>query len=56
MDNITLEKLSYYEFKEIIKKYCVSGLGRNLIDKLEPSSNIKVVRKDFRKQVKEEDF
>lgn len=45
MDNITLEKLSYYEFKEIIKKYCVSGLGRNLIDKLEPSSNIKVVRK-----------
>ncbi len=45
MDNKTLEKLSYYEFKEIIKKYCVSGLGRNLIDKLEPSSNIKVVRK-----------
>ena len=45
MDNKTLEKLSYYEFKEIIKKYCVSGLGRNLIDRLEPSSNIKTVRK-----------
>ena len=45
MDNKTLEKLSYYEFKEVIKSYCVSGLGKNLIDKLQPSSNIKVVRK-----------
>lgn len=45
MDKITLEKLNYRELKEIVKGYCISGLGRNLIDKLEPSSNIKVVRK-----------
>lgn len=43
MDNITLEKLHYYELKEIIKGYCASGLGKALIDKLEPSTNIKVV-------------
>ena len=45
MDNKTLDKLSYYEFKEVIKSYCVSGLGKSLIDKLQPSNNIKVVRK-----------
>lgn len=39
----TLEKLHYYELKEMIKEYCVSGLGKRLIDKLEPSSNIKIV-------------
>ncbi|AVP64818.1 mannonate oxidoreductase [Clostridium botulinum] len=39
----TLEKLRYYELKEMIKEYCVSGLGKRLIDKLEPSSNIKIV-------------
>ncbi len=43
MDNTTLEKLHYYELKEIIKGYCASGLGKALIDKLEPSTNIKVV-------------
>lgn len=43
MNKETLEKLHYYELKEIIKGYCVSGLGKRLIDKLEPSSNIKVV-------------
>lgn len=45
MDKITLEKLSYKELKEIIKKYCVSGLGKNLIDNLSPSSNIRTVKK-----------
>ncbi|MGL4572395.1 MAG: endonuclease MutS2 [Clostridium sp.] len=45
MDKITLNKLHYYELKEIVKGYCVSGLGKSLIDKLEPSSNINVVNK-----------
>ncbi|NFM78715.1 endonuclease MutS2 [Clostridium botulinum] len=43
MNKETLEKLHYYELKEMIKEYCVSGLGKRLIDKLEPSSNIKIV-------------
>ncbi|BAQ12707.1 mannonate oxidoreductase [Clostridium botulinum B2 128] len=43
MSKETLEKLHYYELKEMIKEYCVSGLGKRLIDKLEPSSNIKIV-------------
>ena len=30
----TLNKLQYNELKEIVKSYCVSGLGKNLIDKL----------------------
>ena len=45
MDKITLEKLNYFELKEIVKGYCISGLGKALIDKLEPSSNLKVVNK-----------
>lgn len=45
MDNTTLEKLHYYEIKEIVKGYCISGLGKSLIDKLEPSTNIKVVER-----------
>lgn len=43
MNKETLEKLHYYELKERVKEYCVSGLGKRLIDKLEPSSNIKIV-------------
>ncbi|WP_195263492.1 endonuclease MutS2 [Clostridium sp. 1001275B_160808_H3] len=43
MNKSTLEKLHYYKLKEIIKGYCVSGLGKALIDKLEPSDNIKIV-------------
>ncbi|ENK1243744.1 endonuclease MutS2 [Clostridium botulinum] len=43
MNKETLEKLHYYELKEMIKEYCVSGLGKRLIEKLEPSSNIKIV-------------
>ncbi len=38
------EKLQYNELKEIVKSYCVSGLGKQLLDKLEPSANIKVVK------------
>lgn len=45
MDIMTLEKLNYNELKEIVKGYCVSSLGKALIDKLEPSSNLKVVNR-----------
>lgn len=45
MDKISLDKLNYYDLKEIVKTYCVSGLGKTLIDKLEPSSNLKVVNR-----------
>ena len=45
MDNSTLEKLNYYEIKEIVKRYCISGLGKSLIDKLEPSTNLKVLKR-----------
>lgn len=45
MDIMTLEKLNYNELKEIVKGYCVSGLGKALIDKLEPSSSLKVVNR-----------
>lgn len=44
MNNITFEKLQYNELREIVKSYCVSGLGKKLINQLEPSSNIKVVK------------
>jgi len=45
MNNSTLEKLHYNELKEIVKSYCVSGLGRELLDKLQPSSSIKQVER-----------
>lgn len=45
MNKMTLEKLHYYKLKEIIKSYCVSGLGKSLLDKLEPSDNLKVVKR-----------
>ena len=44
MNTMTFEKLQYNELKEIVKSYCVSGLGKQLLDKLEPSSNLKVVK------------
>ncbi|PEK98832.1 endonuclease MutS2 [Bacillus sp. AFS017336] len=44
MNNSTFEKLQYNELKEIVKTYCVSGLGKKLIDQLEPSSNMKAVK------------
>ncbi|WP_430509530.1 endonuclease MutS2 [Gottfriedia solisilvae] len=45
MNKMTYEKLQYNDLKEMIKSYCVSGLGKQLIDQLEPSSNMKVVKK-----------
>ncbi|MGO5137512.1 endonuclease MutS2 [Clostridium butyricum] len=45
MNNMTFEKLHYDKLKEIVKPYCMSGLGKKLIDKLYPSSNIKNVNR-----------
>lgn len=39
----TFNKLQYNELKEIVQSYCVSGLGKDLIDKLQPSTSLKVV-------------
>ncbi|MBY6053478.1 endonuclease MutS2 [Cytobacillus firmus] len=44
MNEMTLDKLQYHELKNKVKQHCVSSLGKALIDKLEPSSNIKAVR------------
>ncbi|WP_102275231.1 endonuclease MutS2 [Cytobacillus massiliigabonensis] len=44
MNTMTFEKLQYHELKEIVKTYCISSLGKELLDKLLPSTNIKVVR------------
>ncbi|MBP2242310.1 dsDNA-specific endonuclease/ATPase MutS2 [Cytobacillus eiseniae] len=44
MNQMTFEKLQYNELKEIVKSYCVSGLGKRMIDQLKPSSNLKVVK------------
>ncbi|WP_027622982.1 endonuclease MutS2 [Clostridium lundense] len=41
----TFDKLQYDDLKEIVKSYCVSGLGKKLIDKLKPSENLDVVEK-----------
>ncbi|QFG00363.1 endonuclease MutS2 [Psychrobacillus glaciei] len=44
MKTMTYEKLQYNELKEMVKFYCVSSLGKELLDKLQPSSNSKVVK------------
>ena len=44
MNQMTFEKLQYEELKERIKIHCVSGLGKGLIDKLQPSTNLSVVQ------------
>ncbi|WP_100332830.1 endonuclease MutS2 [Bacillus xiapuensis] len=44
MNNMTFEKLQYHELKNKVKSHCVSSLGKELIERLQPSSNIKVVR------------
>lgn len=45
MNNNTFEKLGYYELKEKVKKYCISGLGKTLIDNQKPHTDLAVVRK-----------
>lgn len=43
MNQNTYDKLEYNTLKDIVASYCVSDLGRQLIDKLTPSSNLAVV-------------
>ena len=40
----TFEKLQLNKVKELVKIYCVSSLGKNLINKLMPSNNYSVVK------------
>ncbi|MCD7034215.1 endonuclease MutS2 [Metabacillus sp. GX 13764] len=44
MNHHTFNKLQYTELKDIIKSFCVSGLGKKLLDKLEPASTLKAVK------------
>ncbi|MEG0472700.1 MAG: endonuclease MutS2, partial [Solibacillus sp.] len=44
MNENTFEKLQYTELKEIVKSYCVSGLGKQLFDQLKPSTSLSIVK------------
>jgi len=43
MNPMTIEKLQYNELKEIVKSYCVSSLGKQMLEKLTPSANMNTV-------------
>ncbi len=43
MNNTTFDKLQLNDLKELIKVYCVSSLGKELIDSLTPKSSIHAV-------------
>lgn len=43
MNEHVYEKLQYSTLKEIVKEYCVSKLGKKLIDNLQPSGNKNIV-------------
>lgn len=45
MNDNTLIKLGYNDIKDGLKKYCTSSLGKELVDKLKPSGNIKIVKR-----------
>ena len=45
MNKTTFEKLEYNKLKEIVQSHCVSGLGKEMIENLKPSSNIRVVQR-----------
>ncbi len=44
MNEKTLCTLNYYDIKELIKNHCVSGLGKDLIDKIQPSFDYGLVQ------------
>ncbi|MFC9598850.1 endonuclease MutS2 [Peribacillus butanolivorans] len=44
MNKMTYEKLQYIELKEMVKNHCVSGLGKALLDRLQPSTQLNVVK------------
>ena len=43
MNNTTFDKLQLNDLKELVKVYCVSSLGKELIDKLTPKKSIYAV-------------
>jgi len=43
MNPMTIEKLQYNELKDIVKSYCVSSLGKAMLEKLTPSVNMTTV-------------
>lgn len=45
MNTQTLEKLQYNELKNNVREYCVSSLGKRLIDRMMPSTHKTVVEK-----------
>lgn len=51
MNNITIEKLQLNEVKDQIKEYCVSSLGKEPIDKIVPSKNIKIVKRKLKENI-----
>ena len=40
MNNTTLDKLQLNDFKKLVKIYCVSSLGKELIDNIKPKTSI----------------
>ncbi|MBM7702928.1 endonuclease MutS2 [Metabacillus iocasae] len=48
MNEMTMETLQYNELKERVKAHCVSGLGKELIQRLQPSSALNVVKTRLR--------
>ena len=44
MNTMTFDKLQYSELKERVKSHCISGLGKALLDQLQPSSLLNVVK------------
>ncbi|TPG68042.1 endonuclease MutS2 [Brevibacillus laterosporus] len=44
MNKNTFDKLQFNELKELVKSYCVSDLGKKILDKQQPSSQLNVVR------------
>ncbi|MCT4621951.1 MAG: endonuclease MutS2 [Marinisporobacter sp.] len=45
MNNVTFEKIQLNEVKELVKTHCLSSLGKDRIDQLNPSGNINVVKR-----------
>ncbi len=44
MNDKTLNTLNYNDIKEKIKEYCLSDLGKKLVDEIRPSTDIKLIR------------
>lgn len=44
MNQNTFEKLQFNELKELVKSYCVSDLGKEMLEKQQPSTQLNVVK------------